>query len=319
MRPRSFERRYLFTGTLALKTGLHIGSGWVAGSPSQNPVIRSADGRPFIPGSSFKGTFRSTVEKLAPAVGLKTCLLDHADSQSSCLSPQESELGEAFRLVRGYENQVVDSEDQEAVKALKKLDHEDWVGRRLREDDLMQLLDEHLCDTCKLFGSPYAASRITFADLLPPDADTLADKMIQVRDGVAIHRDSEKAVDRLKYDYEVVAPAQAFQLEILLENPSEFDLTLTCLGLSEFVSGLGFVGGNRSRGLGNCRVEGLVIYELDLTVEGVTERANRLRRYLTGTTPEEKMTRQSDAQAFLETHIMKAPALKEVSDAQATG
>ena len=306
MKARTFERRYLFTGTLRLKTGLHIGSGCDIGSPTDNPVIRTPDGRPFIPGSSFKGAFRSTVEKLAPAVGLCTCLLDHADEKSHCLTPQDSELGRAFRLVRGYENQVIDPNnpnDDEGVKALKTLRHSEWGGRRIGENDLMNLLEEHLCDTCKLFGSPYAASRIIFADLLPLESDEYADKMIQIRDGVAIHRDSEKAVDKLKYDYEVVAPAQTFKVEILLEDPSDTDLGLACLGLSEFVSGFGYIGGHRSRGLANCKIDDLVIYELDLTIDDVTERGERLKKYLLGRTVAEKMTRVPDSRDFVDAQI----------------
>lgn len=274
----SFERRYLFKGTLTLKTGLHIGSGWVAGSPSQSPVIRTPDGRPFIPGSSFKGAFRSTVEKLTPSTGLSSC-----------------------QLMEGQECIGAQGAEQEAF------------NRRLREEELqgnalMTALDDNLCDTCKLFGSPFAASHITFADLLPPEEDKTAGQMIQVRDGVAIDRDSEKAVDRLKYDYEVVAPAQTFVLQIVLEDPRDEDLALTCLGLSEFVSGFGYVGGNRSRGLGNCQVEDLAVYVLDLTND---DRVEKLKRYLLGQTIEEKMTRQPDAQAFLETHINTLPALQE--------
>jgi CRISPR-associated RAMP protein (TIGR02581 family) len=267
---RNFERRYVFTGTLVLKTGLHVGSGWTVGSPSDDPVIRTPDGRPFIPGSSFKGAFRSTVEKLAPAVGLESCGLM---SGQGCIGAQGKE-------------------QDDFNKRREKLDGE----------ALMKALDENLCDTCKLFGSPYAASRITFSDLLPDEEDKHADKMIQVRDGVAIDRDSEKAVDQRKYDYEVVAPAQTFKVEILLEDPTENDLALTCMGLSEFVSGLGYVGGNRSRGLGNCRIDDLQIYELDLTGD-VSERAQRLKKYLLGESIEEKMTQKPDPGAFLDERI----------------
>jgi CRISPR-associated RAMP protein (TIGR02581 family) len=300
MNSRSFERRYIFTGMLVLKTGLHVGSGWTVGSPSDDPVIRTPDGRPFIPGSSFKGAFRSTVEKMAPVAGLTTCLLDHSDPNVECLSPQKSRRGEAFRALREYEGRKLPT-NESTRSALQTLGHPDWAGRKLSGDDLMLLLDEHLCDTCKLFGSPYAASRISFSDLMPNGAD--ADKMIQVRDGVAIDRDSEKAVDKLKYDYEVVAPAQTFKVELLLEDPTETDLALVCMGLSEFVSGLGYVGGNRSRGLGNCRIGDLQIYELDLTVEDVAERAQRLKKYLLGKTTEEKMEQESDPQDFLEREI----------------
>jgi CRISPR/Cas system CSM-associated protein Csm3 (group 7 of RAMP superfamily) len=176
---RSFEQRYAFIGLLKLETGLHVGSSWMVGQVSDNPVIRTPDGRPFIPGSSFKGAFRSTVEKLAETVGLKSCLLDRADVNSACLSPEKSELGQAFRVVREYENHKIASTNTEGSKALKKLKQESWINSKIiTEKDLIFLLETHLCDTCKLFGSPYAASQITFADLLPPPDDTLADKMI---------------------------------------------------------------------------------------------------------------------------------------------
>lgn len=270
MKPRTFERRFLFTGTLMLKTGLHVGSGWMVGSPTDSPIIRTPDGRPFIPGSSFKGAFRSMVEKLAPATGVWSCGLME---DRGCIGAQGKEQ-RAFNEHRNPE----------------------WG-----DAELLKQLADRLCSTCQLFGSPYTASRILFSDLLPPEADTTADKMIQIRDGVAIDRDSEKAVDRLKYDYETVAPAQTFSVEILLEDPTEKDLGLTCLGLSEFVSGFGYIGGHRSRGLGNCQITDLVIYTLDLTQ---SDKAERLKKYLLGKTPAEKMAHESNPQAFLDGHIM---------------
>lgn len=310
-----FERRYVFTGSLQLASGLHVGGAWTTGSPSDDPVIRTPDGRPFIPGSSFKGAFRSTVEKLAPAVGLSTCLLDHSDPNVACLSPQRSKLGKFFRALRDRSGQPVGAGDKAGQEALEAIGHPDWGGRRITERELLALLDEHLCDTCKLFGSPYAASRITFNDLLPPKDDEHADKMIRVRDGVAIDRDSEKAVDGRLYDYEVVAPAQTFEVRIILENPTDTDLGLACLGLSEFCSGQARLGGNRSRGLGGCAVRNLKVYELDLTVESLSQRGERLKRYLLGKTLEEKMTPVSDPQGFLDEQLMGLMTLEEGSDA----
>ncbi len=274
MKPRGFEKRFLFSGLLTLKTGLHIGSGWMVGIPTDSPVIRTPDGRPFIPGSSFKGAFRSTVEKLAPAAGLWSC----------CLLEGQGCIG-----AQGKEQNAFNRQRREA----------NW-----NDAELLAELEQGLCTTCQLFGSPYAASRILFSDLLPPENDTTADKMIHIRDGVAIDRDSEKAVDRLKYDYETVAPGQAFNLEILLEDPTERDLGLTCLGLSEFVSGLGYIGGHRSRGLGNCQIQDLRIYMLDLTVADTAERAARLEKYLLGKRIEDKMVPVADVQEFLNTKII---------------
>jgi len=303
---RKFQRRYLFIGTLTLKTGLHIGSGWTVGGVSDKPVIRTIDGRPFIPGSSFKGAFRSTVEKLASSIGLNPCLLEHEDSNSACLTPQKSKKGQDFRQIRESVNQVITQSEnhKKLLEALTRLGCSKNVGDVITQDDLAYLLKEHLCSTCQLFGSPYVTSGIIFSDLMPPINDTLADKMIQVRDGVAIDRDSEKAVDQLKFDYEVVAPAQTFELKIWLDDPSDLDLGLTCIGLSEFVSGFGFIGGNRSRGLGNCQLEGLTIYELDLNV-AVDERSKRLKKYLLGRNEKDKMTVISNTNQFLDQKITK--------------
>lgn len=290
MNMRIFKHRYLFTGRLILRTGLHVGSGWAVGTPSDNPVVRTPDGKPFIPGSSFKGAFRSTVEKLTSATGLTSCWLMGGQG---CIGAQ------------GEEQRKFDQQRSDAG----------WSG-----ETLLSQLEDKLCDTCKLFGSPYCASRILFADLLPPDEDSLSAKMIQVRDGVAIHRDSEKAVDRLKYDYEVVAPAQTFRVQIRLEDPSPNDLALTCLGLSEFVSGLGYIGGKRSRGLGNCQIEDLTIYHLDLAADGdVGERARRLRKYLLGKTPADKMEPVANVGQFLDQQIETLPVFREASNAEATG
>lgn len=290
MNVRTFEHRYLFTGTLTLKTGLHVGSGWAVGTPSDSPVVRTPDGRPFIPGSSFKGAFRSAVEKLTPATGLTSCWLMGGQN---CIGAQ------------GEEQKCFDKQRNNAT----------WS-----DETLLATLENKLCDTCKLFGSPYRASRILFADLLPPREGDQSTKMIQIRDGVAIHRDSEKAVDRLKYDYEVVASAQTFQVQIWLEDPSPNNLALTCLGLSEFTSGLGYIGGKRSRGLGNCQIEDLVIYHLDLTANGdVGERARRLRKYLLGKKPADKMEIVANTNQFLDQQIENLPVFKEEFHAKATG
>lgn len=55
----------LVTGTLTLKTGLHIGAGdtemRIGGT--DNPVVKNPlDGQPYIPGSSLKGKIRSLLE-----------------------------------------------------------------------------------------------------------------------------------------------------------------------------------------------------------------------------------------------------------------
>lgn len=278
--PPTLERRYLFTGILKLQTAMHVGGSWTVGTPSDSPVIRTPDGLPFIPGSSFKGAFRSTVEKLTLAAGLSSCALLEGQG---CIGAQGDE---------------------------QRRFNQAWHDRN-QDITYLNAMNQGLCDTCKLFGSPYAASRLYFADLLPPEDDRLAASMIQVRDGVAIDRDSEKAVDRLKYDYEVVASAQTFQVSIQLEGPTDNDLALTCLGLKEFASGFGHIGGKRSRGLGACRIDDLQIYAFDLTDANTEERGRRLQKYLLGKTPAEKLTIVSNPHALLDEKIRTLPIFQE--------
>ncbi len=264
----TFERRYIFTGRLALVTALHIGGGRSTLTPTDSPVIRGPDLKPFIPGSSLKGSFRSIVEKLTPVVGLRTCAL----AQSAPCPGAPGETQDEFN---------------------RRKEEERWD-----EEDLLAALEDELCDTCKLFGSPFQASKIYFDDL-PLDEDWAV--TTQIRDGVAIDRDSERAVPRLKYDYEVVPPGSAFGFRVTLEEPADTDLSLACLGLSEFVSGFGGIGGKRSRGLGRCALENLQIFKLDL--REVANRAALLQKYLLGRTLSEKMTLVTDSDTFLQEHI----------------
>lgn len=263
-----FELRYVFIGQLIFTTALHIGGGKASLVPTDSPVIRGANMKPFIPGSSLKGCFRCTVEKIASAIGLNTCgLLQNAPCPGAAGATQKD-----FN---------------------KRKEQQNWS-----EEKFVETLSKELCSTCKLFGSSYQASRIYFDDL--PLVSWAG--VTQIRDGVAIDRDSEKAVDKHKYDYEVVPPGASFRFQVMVEEPSDIDLSLTCIGLSEFVSGLGNIGGKRSSGLGRCELKDLKIYELDLREE--TTRAEKLKKYLLGKTLEQKMS-LIDTDNFLQKHIDK--------------
>jgi len=179
------------------------------------------------------------------------------------------------------------------------------VEKVKKEKELLEILNKELCNTCKLFGSPYTASKIFFHDLKVIDWHGVT----QIRDGVVIDRDSERAVDKLKYDFETVAPSSTFDMEIWLENPSEKDLGLACIGLNEYLSDMGYIGGIKSRGLGSCFISDLKIYKLDLESKGKEE---RLRKYLIHTEPEKKMDEIKNPEQFVQTNIEALFSSKEV-------
>lgn len=271
---RRLERRYLFTGDLVLRTAMHLGGGDATLGSTDSPVVRRPDGQPFIPGSSIKGAFRSAVEKLAATLGLS-----HMDRDALDLTS---------KWVRQFN---------------ERRREEEWSEERT----VAEVAAEWPA-TAQLFGTQYTASKLSFSDAYLRDE---AASVVQRRDGVAIDRDSERAMDRLKYDYEVVPATVSFSFELLLENPGPVDLGLTCVGLYELRSGFFTLGGKRSSGLGRCVLEAPRGYALDLSAGDVKRRAERLARYLRGKTYEEKFDPIPNLDSFLDEQI--AALLKEVA------
>jgi CRISPR-associated RAMP protein (TIGR02581 family) len=257
LRSDGLRNRYVFAGKLEMRTGLHIGGGKATLSHTDSPVVLTPDGLPFIPGSSFKGSLRSTIEKIVapfPAdLGLRSCGL-----------PSEEHEEE---LCPTAHQQKVASDRRQATDPKKA-------------EDLLQKARANLCHTCQLFGSPFAAARLIVNDIYLLDNEWSG--ATQIRDGVAIDRESETARNSLKYDFEVVPSTTVFALRLIIENATARDLQLISIGLGEFVSGFGGIGGFRSRGLGACILTDLEIRVLDLigSNDNSQEQKARLQRYL---------------------------------------
>ncbi len=275
----ALRNRYIFKGQLVMETALHIGGGRVTLSSSDSPVMLTPDQKPFIPGSSFKGALRSTVEKIVPGLpGFSSCAL---------IELNDDEL----KLAREHQR------DLPICPTVRQ--REIARQRRQAPTDLEKILND-LCDTCLLFGSPFAAARLNVNDLYMPKEEWSG--VLQIRDGVAIDRDSETAKDRLKYDFEVVPASATFDLEIVLENATPKDVQLICVGLSEFVHGFGTIGGKRSRGLGVGRLDKLRVSALELVGEDISlaEGRKRLRNFLVSG---EFSDTDVPGETFLATHI----------------
>ena len=279
--PARYElrNRYVFTGKLEMKTGLHIGGGKVTLSYTDSPVVLTPEGLPFIPGSSFKGTLRSTIEKMVASLpadlGLHSCGLPSKETPKAIEPCPTAHPKEIVRERRDPDNDP---------------------------DEVLEKARKDLCQTCQLFGSPYSASRITINDLYLINDEWSG--ATQIRDGVAIDRDSETAKNGAKYDFEVVPSTTVFKLYIMIENATEQDLQLISIGLSEFVSGFGGVGGFRSRGLGACILNELSVRYMELTND---TQKQRLQRYLLRKKDgkADGLDSIEDTQAFFDEHINK--------------
>lgn len=271
----TLERRYLIIGVLVLDTPLHVGGSDTLQGSSDHPVVRDQDERPYIPGSSLKGAFRSTVEKLAATIGMAH-----------------------------MEHEVIDQRSDFASKFSRRRNEEGWNDRKT-----VECVEQEWPETAHLFGTPYTAGKISFSDatLLPDQAH-----VIERRDGVGIDRDAERAVDTLLYNYEVVPGSLQFHFEVRIENPTDTELGLACLGFSELRSGFFTLGAKRSSGLGRCHLrDGSQAFKLDLQHGQPTEQLARLQRYLVGTRPEEKFDRIDNFDTFVNDSITKLIAKQQ--------
>ena len=225
----TFHSRLRVRGVLRAETAVRIGSGGES-SPTEHdlPVLKDLQGRPYIPGSSFKGAFRAHLEKL----------LRGLDESLACCSTSRPQGAGAL------------------PGCLTQADV-DQMKRDLRYQDDAAALSHALmagsCWTCSLLGAPWLASKVLVRDLrVRPD--TWFGHYL-VRDGVAIDRDTETAAEGLKYDFEAVPSGTEFSFEMVVENASDAELGLVLLGLREFAEGYVPLGGATSRGLGDVCLE----------------------------------------------------------------
>ena len=220
--------RVKISGTIEFLTAFHLGTGKEGESMTDLGVLVDIDGTPLIPGSSLKGAFRSTAERIAHLINLESCFLNPA---GSCPGG----------------NQEAGKKANERLEKAKS------------DEDIDEILSE-LCDTCLLFGSTLARGKVYFRDALCEDWA----QIIEVRDGVAIDRDSGTAAHRAKYDFEIIPRGATFQFELYAENLSpeeELLLKLTALEWSREVR----LGGKTSSGLGLGKMNSLKYKRVDLT------------------------------------------------------
>ena len=143
---------------------------------------------------------------------------------------------------------------------------------RLDEAAFARSLGAETCTVCRLFGSPWLASKIRIKDLsLQEDSWT---GRVETRTGVGIDRDTHTASPKALYSFEVVPPEALFDFEVVIENADEVELGLLVMGLRELEAGRVTLGSAGSRGLGWCKL-------LDLKCAEWVDAANLLT-YLAG-------------------------------------
>jgi len=108
----------------------------------------------------------------------------------------------------------------------------------------------------RLFGSQVMAGKIKIADAIPAEDKVLT----EVRNGVAIDRDTRTAVGGALFDTEVVPSGTTFDFSASAENLTPEEATLFGELMQYFADGNITVGGRSRAGLGNIKLS-------DVTVE----------------------------------------------------
>jgi CRISPR-associated RAMP protein (TIGR02581 family) len=226
----ALRNRLKITGTITSQTALRIGSGRsndVTGNDL--PVLRDSRRRPFIPGASLKGAFRARMEALIRTV---------APKQALDLQEHEDHLRGKIREIR-----------QEITPKLAAS-----TNRHELENDYSEQVWKSSTMIDLTFGAGWTAGRVFFKDALV-DPNLWFDQY-EVRNGVAINRDTETVNANMLYDYEVVPAGTSFQFELNAENLEEWQLGMILLGLRPWTQGDAQIGGFRSRGLGYIQLFG---------------------------------------------------------------
>jgi CRISPR-associated RAMP protein (TIGR02581 family) len=231
----TLRSRLRFRGDLVARTGLRIGVGRdtdVAGHDL--PVIRDPSGRPFIPGASFKGVLRASIESLLRGLNDKP---DVQRRQLAC-------------YVLEHDQRCI---PDETIKRWREIYDQDRLAREVLANS---------CLVCQTFGSTWLASHVAIRDLTV--APALWFGQFEVRQGVSLDRDTETAREGLLYNFETVPPGTRFALQIEADNLRAWQKGLLLLGLQPFLRGEISLGGARSRGLGRVELLGSQWHGWDL-------------------------------------------------------
>ncbi len=274
-----FENQTIINATLVMRTALSVGSrASLLPAGSDLPVMKTPEGIPYIPGSSLKGVVRTYTERL-----LRT--LD--------------ELGKKYQNQRLWACDPL-SERERCVMGTCCERCEDCTGnccpgcdrckscmvKRHKRDSALDdaafaiELWSHSCTACRLFGSPWLASRVAFQDAMLENRDELL-RLTEVRDGVGIDRDLGAAKTGIKYDFETVPAGASFGIRIIVENTEDWEVGLLLLALRAIQEDTLPLGGKTTRGLGWGALKNLAIRCVD--------KANLLG-YLAGTTQPRTVT-----------------------------
>lgn len=230
-----FENRYIINGKLVAKSPIHIGVGNNDFIPTSvdAAVIKDINNKPFIPGSSLKGTIRSLLERII-ATGAITYKKNNKDV--------------GFTACNILSTPCVDDKKLKDIKKYK-----------LTDKDLAEAIYNEQCDVCRIFGGNGFAAKLRINDARLTEESEFK---TTIRDGVAIDRDTLAAKDKAKYTFECVEPGAEFNFEMVVDNLEDKYIDFLKIIINVLESGELKVGGKTSVGLGSIELKDTKIYRV---------------------------------------------------------
>jgi CRISPR-associated RAMP protein (TIGR02581 family) len=222
-------RRVVFEGVVENVEPLRVGSGrgLALEAPTDLEVLKVRDPRsgqsvPVIPGSSWKGVFRSTAVAVLRTLGINVC---DGVPRLSC---------------------EVEAKELKGLSVQEKLKYfiEGLPGT-----------GRGLCLLCLVFGTASFTSHVAFHDSVPISSDF----KLGYRTGVAIDRRTGGVRRGALYTVEYVEPGARFSFKLEAKNLPNYALGLLAQVIMDIDAGMVKVGGFKSRGFGGVRFNELKI------------------------------------------------------------
>lgn len=215
------KRTTIFEGVIVAVSPVRIGAGkadFDVATTVRDAVLKDSHGNPYIPGSSWKGVFRSTGEKILRNKNIEVC---SGIGDDNCLYKK--------RKYREFENAIGYNNVNKALEIF-------W---------------DNTCLNCKLFGTMSVLGAVKFLDSTP------IDYKISTRTMVAISRTEGAAAPGALVQVEYVEPGSKFLFKLIGNNLPNYVIGYLLTIMKNIHDGLTQIGGHKSRGFGFVKFEKL--------------------------------------------------------------
>jgi len=209
------RRTSIIEGEVIAVSPLRIGAGKESFDPTslaRDPILKDRDGRPIIPGSSWKGVFRSAGERI----------LRFKKNVEVCSGVGKDYCLNNYRKAKDFDSAIRSGNMEEALRIF-------W---------------DHTCLNCKLFGTMSVMSNVRFLDSLPISYS------LNSRAMVAISRTEGAAARGALVTVEYVEPGSKFTFKLIGSNLPNYAIGYLVTIMKNIHDGLVQIGGHKSRGFG---------------------------------------------------------------------